>query len=100
MQFAQRHAISDVCILCTDIERSIRFYVDKLGFQLKHRAESFADFTGAGLRNASFCGANVSHAKFTGADLSGADFTGANCMGVNFSDANLGNARGISHLLH
>ena len=25
MQFAQRHAISDVCILCTDIERSIQF---------------------------------------------------------------------------
>ena len=49
MQFAQRHAISDVCILCTDIERSIRFYVDKLGFAPKHRAEGFADFTGAGL---------------------------------------------------
>jgi catechol 2,3-dioxygenase-like lactoylglutathione lyase family enzyme len=49
MQFAQRHAISDVCILCEDVERSIRFYADKLGFILKHRAESFADFTGAGL---------------------------------------------------
>lgn len=49
MQFAQRHAISDVCILCADVERSIRFYADKLGFTLKHRAESFADFTGAGL---------------------------------------------------
>jgi catechol 2,3-dioxygenase-like lactoylglutathione lyase family enzyme len=49
MEFAQRHAISDVCILCTDIERSVRFYVDKLGFRPKHRAEGFADFTGAGL---------------------------------------------------
>ena len=49
MDFAQRHAISDVCILCRDIERSIRFYVDKLGFKPKHRAEGFADFTGAGL---------------------------------------------------
>ena len=49
MEFAQRHAISDVCILCADVERSIRFYVDKLGFRLKHRAEGFADFTGAGL---------------------------------------------------
>jgi uncharacterized protein len=49
MSFAQRHAISDVCILCTDIERSIRFYVDKLGFHLDHRAEGFADFSGAGL---------------------------------------------------
>jgi catechol 2,3-dioxygenase-like lactoylglutathione lyase family enzyme len=49
MRFAQRHAISDVCILCSDIDRSIRFYVDKLGFKPKHRAEGFADFTGAGL---------------------------------------------------
>ena len=37
MDFAQRHAISDVCILCADIERSIRFYVDKLGFIPAHR---------------------------------------------------------------
>jgi thymidine phosphorylase len=49
MEFAQRHAISDVCVLCRDIESSIRFYRDKLGFRLKHRAESFADFIGAGL---------------------------------------------------
>lgn len=49
MEFAQRHAISDICILCNDVETSVRFYVDKLGFKLKHRAEGFADFTGAGL---------------------------------------------------
>ncbi len=48
-RFAQRHAISDVCVLCEDIERSIRFYVDRLGFRLRHRAEGFADFSGAGL---------------------------------------------------
>lgn len=47
--FAQRHAISDVCILVEDIERSIAFYVDKLGFALKHRAPGFADFDGAGM---------------------------------------------------
>jgi catechol 2,3-dioxygenase-like lactoylglutathione lyase family enzyme len=47
--FAQRHAISDVCILTQDIERSIAFYTTKLGFTLKHRAPGFADFTGAGL---------------------------------------------------
>ena len=49
MKFAQRHPIQDVCILVTDIEASIRFYTEKLGFQLKHRAPGFADFTGAGL---------------------------------------------------
>lgn len=47
--FAQRHPISDVCVLCEDIEKSIAFYRDKLGFELKHRAEGFADFSGAGL---------------------------------------------------
>jgi hypothetical protein len=49
LEFAQRHAISDVCVLVEDVERSIRFYVDRLGFQLLHRAEGFADFSGAGL---------------------------------------------------
>lgn len=49
MKFAQAHPIQDVCILVTDIEKSIRFYTDKLGFKLKHRAPGFADFTGAGL---------------------------------------------------
>ncbi|MBV9221633.1 MAG: VOC family protein [Methylobacteriaceae bacterium] len=49
MGFAQRHAISDVCVLVEDVERSIRFYRDRLGFHLAHRAEGFADFSGAGL---------------------------------------------------
>ena len=49
MEFAQRHAISDVCVLVEDIERSIAFYSERLGFKLKHRAEGFADFSGAGL---------------------------------------------------
>ncbi|KQU90486.1 lactoylglutathione lyase [Ensifer sp. Root31] len=49
MTFAQRHPIQDVCILVTDLDASIRFYTQKLGFELKHRAPGFADFTGAGL---------------------------------------------------
>jgi uncharacterized protein len=49
LEFAQRHAISDVCVLVEDIERSVRFYSERLGFRLRHRAEGFADFTGAGL---------------------------------------------------
>lgn len=49
VKFAQRHAISDVCILVEDVERSIRFYVDRLGFTLRQRAPGFADFSGAGL---------------------------------------------------
>lgn len=49
MKFAQRHAISDVCVLVEDLEKSIAFYRDRLGFELKHHTPFFADFTGAGL---------------------------------------------------
>lgn len=48
MEFAQRHAITDTCILVRDLEASIAFYRDKLGFALQRRAPGFADFTGAG----------------------------------------------------
>ena len=48
MTFAQTHAITDVCVLVADVERSTRFYVDRLGFRLLHRAPGFADFAGAG----------------------------------------------------
>jgi len=48
MEFAQRHAITDTCVLVRDLEASIAFYRDKLGFALQHRAPGFADFTGAG----------------------------------------------------
>jgi uncharacterized protein len=48
MKFAQRHAITDTCVLVRDLEASIAFYRDKLGFALLHRAPGFADFTGVG----------------------------------------------------
>lgn len=47
--FAQNHKITDICMLVEDIERAISFYVDKLGFVLRRRAEGFADFKGAGI---------------------------------------------------
>ena len=49
MEFAQRHAITDICILVHNVERSIDFYTKRLGFKLRRRAEGFADFSGAGL---------------------------------------------------
>jgi thymidine phosphorylase len=49
MAFAQRYPITDICILCADVERSIAFYSGLLGFRLRRRAEGFADFAGAGL---------------------------------------------------
>lgn len=48
-EFAQRHAISDICVLVADVERSVAFYTEKLGFRLLHRAPGFADFAGAGV---------------------------------------------------
>ncbi len=49
MPFAQDHAITDVCVLVKDTQRSIDFYVGKLGFTLNRRADGFAEFIGAGL---------------------------------------------------
>jgi hypothetical protein len=49
MEFAQRYAISDVCVLVEDLDRAVAFYVEKLGFVPLHRAPGFADFSGAGL---------------------------------------------------
>ena len=36
--------ITDFCFLVEDVERSVAFYRDKLGFELRTRAEGFADF--------------------------------------------------------
>lgn len=36
--------ITDLCFLVEDVERSVAFYRDKLGFKLRTRAEGFADF--------------------------------------------------------
>lgn len=38
-------AITDFCFLVENVERSVAFYRDKLGFKLRTRAEGFADFT-------------------------------------------------------
>ena len=37
-------AITDFCFLVENVERSVAFYRDKLGFKLRTRAEGFADF--------------------------------------------------------
>lgn len=49
MAVASISRISDVCLLVEDIERTVTFYVDKLGFRLRRRAEGFADFHGEGV---------------------------------------------------
>lgn len=42
-------AITDICVLVEDIERTVAFYTDVLGFRLRRRAEGFADFHGEGV---------------------------------------------------
>lgn len=39
-----KEKISDVCMVCRDIETLIAFYRDRMGFRLRRRAEGFADF--------------------------------------------------------
>lgn len=46
--FADR-SVTDICVIVNDIERSISFYRDVIGFQLLHRAPGFADFQSAGV---------------------------------------------------
>jgi len=36
--------ITDICLLVEDIDRTVNFYVNILGFKLRRRAEGFADF--------------------------------------------------------
>jgi catechol 2,3-dioxygenase-like lactoylglutathione lyase family enzyme len=49
MPLGQAHKITDVCLLVEDIDRTVDFYVNKLGFKLRRKAEGFADFYNDGL---------------------------------------------------
>lgn len=49
MVLGKLQAITDVCILVDDIERTVDFYTNTLGFELRRRAEGFADFHGVGV---------------------------------------------------
>ena len=49
MSLGQAKKITDVCLLVEDIQRTVDFYVDKLGFRLRRRAEGFADFHNGGI---------------------------------------------------
>lgn len=72
MSFAQTYPITDICILVKDVQRSIDFYIGKLGFELNRRAEGFAEFTGAGLTLACWEIAHLSeHTGVSGARADG-----------------------------
>ncbi|MBL1417574.1 MAG: VOC family protein [Moritella sp.] len=44
MALDKLHAITDICILVEDIDRTVEFYTKKLGFKLRRKADGFADF--------------------------------------------------------
>lgn len=47
MGLGLQHAITDICLIVPDLDRSIAFY-EKIGFPLRRRNEGFADFDAAG----------------------------------------------------
>lgn len=49
MPLGQARKITDICLLVEDIDRTVDFYVNKLGFKLRRKAEGFADFHNDGV---------------------------------------------------
>jgi catechol 2,3-dioxygenase-like lactoylglutathione lyase family enzyme len=49
MPLGDAKKITDVCLLVEDVQRTVDFYVEKLGFRLRRRAEGFADFHNGGI---------------------------------------------------
>lgn len=46
----RRHPlVTDICLITSDVDRSIAFYTEKLGFTLRSRMPGFADFEGPGV---------------------------------------------------
>jgi uncharacterized protein len=44
MDFSQLQSISDICLLVQDLDRSIAFYTEQLGFTVTRRTDGFAAF--------------------------------------------------------
>ncbi len=49
MSLEKIRAIKDICILVEDVDRTIDFYTNKLGFKVRRRAQSFVDFHAPGV---------------------------------------------------
>ncbi|MBK0418086.1 VOC family protein [Leucobacter sp. CSA1] len=45
----RRPTITDICLITADVDRSVEFYTQKLGFTLRSRMPGFADFQGPGV---------------------------------------------------
>lgn len=70
MGLGLQHAITDICLIVPDLDRSIEFY-EKIGFPLRRRNEGFADFDAAGTTLALWEGKHLGeHVGFPPADFS------------------------------
>jgi catechol 2,3-dioxygenase-like lactoylglutathione lyase family enzyme len=49
MSLGRAKKITDICLLVEDIDRTVDFYVNKLDFRLRRKAEGFADFHANGI---------------------------------------------------
>lgn len=47
--FGRQTPITDICLLVEDIDRSVAFYMDRMGFALRRKHPHFADFVGLGV---------------------------------------------------
>ncbi len=45
----RRPTITDICLITADVDRSVDFYTERLGFTLRSRMPGFADFEGPGV---------------------------------------------------
>lgn len=54
-------AITDVCLLVEDVERTVDFYTNKLGFEIRFRANGFVDFKGPGVTLAAWELDHINH---------------------------------------
>jgi hypothetical protein len=61
MPLGHAKKISDVCLLVENIERTVDFYVNKLGFRMRRRAEGFADFHNDGITLAAWELDHINH---------------------------------------
>ena len=83
----KNRAISDVCLLCRDIEASLDFYQNKLGFKLRRRAEGFVDFDTHGIILALWDIAHFSvHVGYTSEDSSPASLKVMTAIELQSSD--------------
>lgn len=81
--FGSQKAVTDICLLVDDIDRSVDFYVKKMGFTLRRKHLHFADFIGLGVAVAVW---RLDHFLETAAIKEGALTGGRSCVCVQLQN--------------